>query len=318
MRYKQFGATDMQVSAISVGGWAIGGAGWGAVDRSSCIEAIHAMLDNGVNMIDTAPGYNAGESERIIGEAVKGRRDKLYLLTKTALYNGDGGEAPGIVKDGRRETVLRLCDESLRNLKTDYIDIMLIHWPDIEHNAPIEETMTALMDLKKAGKIRYAGVSNFSVEQIEEARQYGELVALEPPYSMVNRSSEELMKWAHAQGIANLTYGSLGAGILTGAIRQLPEFAPDDMRLVFYDFFVEPRFSQVMQLLRVLDEIAAAHHAPLAQLAINWSTQKEFVTTALCGVRNSREANENCAGLDWSLSGDEIRAIDQAIATYLN
>lgn len=314
MRYKEFGSTGIKVSALAVGTWAIGGANWGDVNKADSIKAIHAMLDNGVNLIDTAPSYNFGESERVVGEAIKDRREKVFLTTKTGVYNTK--EVP-FVKDARRETVLRLCDESLKNLQTDYIDLLLIHWPDIEHNAPFEETMGAFDELKKAGKIRYVGLSNFDQAQIEDIRQYGEIVALQPPYSMVNRSQENLMKWVAANGMANMTYGSLGAGILTGAIRKLPNFAPDDMRLSFYDFFKEPKFSKVMQLLEVLDEIAAGHNAPVAQVAINWSTQKDYVTTALCGVRNVNEANENCAGFTWELTEEEIQTIDDAIARYL-
>ena len=177
--------------------------------------------------------------------------------------------------------------------------------------------MGALNDLIKAGKIRYIGVSNFSTEQIEEASKYGEISASQPQYSMVNRSQEDLLLWAHKHGIANMTYGSLGAGILTGAIRTLPEFAPDDMRYIFYDFFVEPKFSKVMELLKVIDGIAAQHGAVPSQVAINWSTQKNFVTTALCGVRNAAEANENCKGMDWQLNIDEMSALDTAIAQFI-
>lgn len=314
MRYKPFGSTGVEVSALSVGTWAIGGANWGAVDKSESIKAIHTMLDNGVNSIDTAPAYNFGESERVVGEALQGRRDKVFLTTKTAVYNTR--EQP-FVKDGRRESVLRLCDESLKNLRTDYIDLMVIHWPDIEHNAPFEETMGALQELKQVGKIRFVGVSNFDQSQIEEARRYGSVDAFQPPYSMVNRTAEELMKWTAGLGMANMTYGSLGAGILTGAIRTLPNFAPDDMRLVFYDFFQEPKFSRIMELLKVLDEVAAAHNAPVAQVAVNWNAQKDFVSTSLCGVRNAQEANENCSGFLWSLTPDEMDMIDKAIDRYL-
>ncbi len=315
MRYKEFGKTGEKVSALSVGTWAIGGANWGEVNKTDCIRAIHAMLDNGVNSIDTAPVYNCGESERIVGEAIKGRRDKIFLTTKTALYQNSPDEPS--VKDGRRETILRLCDESLKNLQTDYIDLMLIHWPDIEHNAPIEETMGALGELVQAGKIRYIGVSNFSAGQIRKAQRYGTVSASEPPYSMVNRSEEDLMKWCCENGIANMTYGSLGAGILTGTIRELPKFDKNDWRVTFYDFFQEPKFSKVMKLLKVLDEIAAGHNAPVAQVAINWNTQKDFVQTALCGVRNEHEAIENCSGFEWSLSQEEMNAIDKAIDEYL-
>lgn len=314
MRYKQFGNTDMNVSALTVGTWAIGGANWGKSNKADSIAAIHAMMDNGVNMIDTAPGYNFGESERIVGEAIKGRRDKIYITTKTGVYND---VEKGFVKDCRRETVFRLCDESLRNLQTDYVDLMVIHWPDIEHNAPFEETMKALEDLKKAGKIRYAGVSNFNREQIEEVQKYGVISAFQPPYSMVNRSQEELMKWTSQNGIANMTYGSLGAGILTGAIRTLPKFEPGDMRVEFYDFFKEPKFSKIMKLLGVLDKIAENHKASVAQVAVNWNSQKDFVNTSLCGVRRVEEANEDCKGFEWSLTDHEINLIDKAIEEYI-
>lgn len=312
MRYKKLGNTPEEVSVLAVGTWAIGGANWGAVDKKDSIAAIHAMLDNGVNLIDTAPGYNRGASEKVVGEALKGRRDKVYISTKTAMYNTEQG---AFVKDGRKEIVYRLCEESLRNLQTDYIDLMIIHWSDIEHNAPIEETMGALKELQKAGKIRYIGLSNFSEEQIREAQKYGEITAIQPRYSMVSRESEELMKNLHSQNIANLTYGSLGAGILTGAIRSLPEFAPNDMRLLFYDYFKEPKFSKIMTLLKALDIIAENHHAPLAQVAVNWSTQQEFVTSAMCGVRNAQEAVENCEGMDWMLDESEISFINEAISS---
>lgn len=314
MRYKKFGNTDMNVSALTVGTWAIGGANWGNVNKQDSIDAIHAMLDNGVNMIDTAPAYNFGESEKVVGEAIKGIRDKVYVTTKTAVYND---VERGFVKDGGRNTVIRLCEESLKNLQTDYIDLMVIHWPDIEHNVPFEETMTALEELKTAGKIRYVGVSNFDQKQIEEIKRYGAISAFQPPYSMVNRSAEELMKWTSQNGIANMTYGSLGAGILTGTIRELPDFEADDMRLVFYDFFKEPKFSKVMELLKVLDGIAQTHNAPVAQVAVNWNSQKSFVNTSLCGVRNPAEAVENCRGYEWSLTDEEMAIIDKAIEDYL-
>ncbi len=314
MRYKQFGTTDMKVSALTVGTWAIGGAYWGEVNKQDSIRAIHAMLDHGVNMIDTAPGYNFGESERVVGEALKGRREQVYITTKTGVYND---KKEPYIKDCRKETVFRLCEESLKNLQTDYIDLMVIHWPDVNYNTPFEETMEALNSLKSAGKIRHIGVSNFDQAQIEEIRRFGDVIAFQPPYSMVNRSQEDLMQWTHANGMANMTYGSLGAGILTGAIRELPDFSPDDSRLTFYDFFREPKFSRVMQLLEVLDEIAKGHHVPVAQVAVNWNSQKEFVTTSLCGVRNVQEAEENCRGFEWSLTEEEMNVIDKAIAEYL-
>ena len=166
MRYRKFGESDINASELTIGTWAIGGVNWGPITRKDSIDAIHAMLDCGVNMIDTAPAYNFGESERVVGEAIKGRRHNLYIVTKTAVYNSK--EQP-FVKDGRKECIMRLCEQSLTNLGTDYIDLMIIHWPDNEHNAPIEETMDALTLLKSQGKIRHVGLSNFDKTLIEEA-----------------------------------------------------------------------------------------------------------------------------------------------------
>ena len=169
------------------------------------------------------------------------------------------------------------------------------------------------MELKAQGVIRHIGVSNYSREQILEAQQYGEVELIQPPYSMVNRSQEELIQWAADQGLGVMSYASLGAGILTGSIRSMPDFAPTDIRMTFYDFFQEPKFSRTMELLHTLDEVAAAHGAPVPQVALNWSTQKAFIDTAIIGVRNPAEAHENCNGFGWSLTGEEMARIDAAI-----
>ena len=312
MRYKELGNTGLNISALSVGTWAIGGANYGKVDRKSSIEAIRTMIDLGVNVVDTAPVYNAGNSERVVGEALDGIRDKVILSTKTALFN-DPEQNGAAVKDGRYETIMRLFKESCENLKTDYIDIYFLHWPVF--NVPVEECMRAMMDLKKAGRIGHIGVSNYSIEQIVEAQQYGDVEIIQPPYSMVDRSQEDICKWAVEHGIGVMSYGSLGAGILTGAVREMPNFDKNDLRLTFYDYFKEPKFSRIMELLKVMDGIAADHgNAKLAQIALNWSTQKDFISTAIIGVINKEQAIENCGGMDWSLSDEEMRRIDEAIS----
>ena len=177
----------------------------------------------------------------------------------------------------------------------------------------IAQTMTALMELKEKGAIRNIGVSNFSLAQIEQAEAYGEIDVVQPPYSMVNRSFGDLMQACHAKGIDSMTYASLGAGILTGAYRSMPDFAKDDLRWSFYDFYREPKFSKIMDFLSVMDKIASAHHATVAQVAINWSTQKAFVGTALCCVRNVKQAEDNCAAFTWELSADEMRLLDDEL-----
>lgn len=312
MRYKRLGSTGLEVSELSVGTWAIGGANYGKVDRASSIEAIRAMIEQGVNLIDTAPVYNAGNAERVVGEAIQGIRDRVILCTKTALFN-DPEQNGTPVKDGRYETIMRLYEESCRNLKTDYIDIYLLHWPVF--NVPVEECMRAMMDLKKAGKIGHIGVSNYSVEQIREAQRYGEVEVIQPPYSMVNRSQEDLARWCAQREIGVMSYASLGAGILTGRYRSLPQFDEKDLRLTFYDFYQEPRFSRIMELLKTMDHISQAHGGvKLSQVALNWSLQKEFIHTAIIGVSKPEHARENCGAMDWSLTAEEIRMLDEAIS----
>lgn len=313
MRYKRFGKTGLDVSVLTTGTWAIGGANWGEVNEVDSIAAIREMTAQGVNLIDTAPGYNAGHSERVVGEAVRSIRDKVYLTTKTAVYTGYDGS---YIKDGRAANILRQCEESLKNLDTDYIDIYLIHWPDPK--VEIGESMGAMVKLLDQGKIRHIGVSNFSEAQIREAEKYGPVEVIQPPFSMVNRVETDLMRWCARREIGIMTYGSLGAGILTGAIRSMPDFPPEDTRRTFYPYFEEPMFTQIMELLKTLDTAAANHHAPVAQVALNWSIQKDYVHTAIVGVRNEREAAENCRGMDWELSPEEMAMIDAAIADNLD
>ena len=312
MRYKYLGNTGVKVSEISIGTWAIGGSGWGETNEKDSIDAIHAMMDFGVNFIDTAPAYNAGEAERVLGKALKGKRDKAYLVTKVGTFFIDGQ----YVKTLEKDKIMSQIDESLSNLQTDYIDMYLIHWPDPK--TPVEETMEILNNFKKQGKIRHIGVSNFTKEQIEEVSKYSEIEIIQPQYSMVNRASEPLLRWAEQQGMGAMTYGSLGAGILTGSFRTLPNFEPTDNRRRFYKHFEEPMFSKIMNLLKLMDQISEAHgNIPLSQIAINWNTQKSFVSSAIVGVRNPKEAKENCSCMDWKLSEEEIKALDQKIQEEL-
>lgn len=306
MRYKKLERAGVKISSLAAGSWAIGGEGWGEVNTEDSIAAIHMMFDLGVNIIDTAPAYGSGHSEEVVGRALKGYRDKVYVSTKFGLDPEEDWSENGTYDFVRKE-----CENSLRRLDVDCIDFYFMHWPDPK--TPVSETMRALDILKRQGKIRYTGVSNFSKEQISEAEQYGKIDVIQPPYSMVNRSAEELMKWAKEQGMDSFTYGSLGAGILTGAIRSLPEFGEEDYRKEFYDFYSEPKFSKVMELLKTLDAIAQEHVRPVAQVAVNWSTQKDYVGTALCGVRRPAEAEENCSAFDWQLSEEEMKRIDDEL-----
>lgn len=309
MRYKHVGNAGIDISALAVGTWAIGGQQWGDVNEKDSIDAIRAMIDGGVNLVDTAPIYGNGHSEEVVGKALEnGYREKVFLATKFSISNDENG---AVINNGSYENAIWECEQSLKRLNTDHIDIYIMHWPDPA--TPVEVTMRALADLKKSGKIRFIGVPNFDRNLIEEAQKVVRIDFLQPPYSMVEESQKELLAWCETQGIGTMTYGSLGAGILTGAIRELPDWEENDFRYTFYDYFKNPKFSKIMELLKVMDKIAQVRNKPLAQIAINWSTQKSYVSTAICGVRDPQQAYENCATFDWELTGEEMELIDSEI-----
>lgn len=314
MRYTYFGNTGLLVSEIALGTWGIGGAGWDENSEETRLDAIHSAIESGINFIDTAPAYNGGMAEDYVGRALEdmGIRKEVYIVTKCGTEFIDGK----YVRSCAPEVVFRECEVSLRNLRTDYIDLYLIHWPDA--SVPIAETMDALNTLKQQGKILHIGVSNFSKEQIIEAQKYGDIEAYQPQYSMVFRSNEEQMKWASEQGMGVMTYGSLGAGILTGTYRKRPKFPPTDNRNRFYKHFKEPMFSKIMKLVNVMDVMAEAHGGiPLAQIAINWAVQKEFVASSIVGVQHRERIMENCDSFDWMLTPEENAILDAAIKLYL-
>lgn len=305
MRYKHFQNAGVDVSELAVGTWAIGGDNYGPVDREASIQAIRTMIDNGVNLVDTAPCYGNGYSEKVVGEALAGGyRDKVLISTKVGLVTSPNGYD----RDSSFKNIMREVESSLYNLKTDHIDFYFVHWPDM--NTPFAETMSALELLRKQGKIRFIGVSNFTTEMIEECEKYGKVDVQQPPFSMVDRTFTDLMKWGAARGIDSMTYGSMGAGILSGKYRTTPDFPEGDTRLTFYDYFREPKFSKVQELLKVMDGIAEAHSKPVGQVALNWSTQKDYVGCALVGVRSDAHAIENCSAYDWSLTDEEIATLD--------
>lgn len=313
MRYKKFGNTDLNLSELAVGTWAIGGTGWGDVNEKDSIDAILTMVDQGVNLIDTAPSYGRGHSEIVVGKALASCRDKVTLLTKCGIRWPEdakyGSSKP--IHDSSKAAIIKQCEDSLTRLQTDHIDIYLIHWPDL--TTPFEETVDALNTLKQQGKILYTGISNFDDDQLEQLYALGAIDVIQYPYSMVNRKKEAVLKSYAEKGVYTMGYGGLGAGILTGTIRELPQFEPGDARIGFYDFFEEPKFSKVMELLKTLDKIAETHNVPVAQVAVNWTTQHPYIGASLTGVRNPKEALENCSAFTWSLTDDELTEIDKAI-----
>ena len=312
MRYKKFGKTGLEVSEICLGTWGIGGAGWDAHSDEERMDAIKAALDCGINFIDTAPAYNAGRAEQYIGETLHclGARKHVILMTKCGNKYVDGK----YIRCGSEALIRRQCEESLRNLQTDYIDLYLVHWPD--PNVSMEETIGAVAQLKKEGKILHAGVSNFTKEQIEEAGKYCEIEAYQPQYSMLDGDNEAVIRWAAAQDMGIMSYGTFGGGILTGTYREVRTFGETDNRNRFYPYFREPLFSKVMELLEVMDAIAAERGVPLAQIAVNWTLQQPFITSCIAGAQSRKKVEENCAGLEWQLTEDEMHRLDQAIQRY--
>lgn len=325
MKYKQLGTTGVSLSAVTLGTWGIGGAGWNGARRDTSIETIREMIGRGVNSIDTAPVYGFydpqqedlgfGYAERLVGEALRGRRDSVFLTSKCGL-NYDRAAGPrSLYKSMSKAEIVGGCEASLRRLGTDHLDLLLIHWPD--GKTPFEEAAAALESLRAAGKVRWIGLSNFSAEDTLAFDRLLHVDAVQLPYSMIERSAQDSLRRLHAAGIGTMTYGSLGAGILTGAYRTMPTLSAMDIRKSFYRYFEEPAFSQVQALLRVMDTIAAAHGVPLTQVALAWSTAHDFVDTVVIGVSKPKHA----AALDglyaWQLDAGELRRLDAEIKAIL-
>ena len=306
MQYQEFGKTGLRVSKLCLGTWGIGGAGWDSYSDESRMDAIKAALECGINFIDTAPAYNAGKAECYVGETLNKlkKRREVVISTKCGNKFVDGK----YLRCGSKESILKQCDESLKNLKTDYIDIYLVHWPDPD--VELEETIDAVSTLKKEGKILHAGVSNFSKEQIEEAQKYCKIEAIQPQYSLADRKDEKLIRWAYEQGLGIMTYGTLGGGILTGNYRKLRTFEQTDSRNRFYPYFKEPLFSKAMELLTIMDQIAEERNVSLAQIAEKWVIQKRFVSSCIIGAQSRARVEENCRNLQWELTDNEIRRLE--------
>lgn len=320
MRYKFNELVKEEISSLGIGTWSMGGKNqfglsYGNVEDEASIEAIRTLIDYGVNLIDTAPVYGAhSASEIVVGKALQGEyRKKVKLITKFGNEN-DPLTGKRIINNSY-EHIMKECDKSLKRLQTTFIDYYLMHYPD--PNVEVRETMEALNQLKKEGKILHIGLSNPTKELILEAQRYGKIDAIQLPYSMVNREFEELLKWCKAQGYVTMSYGSMGAGILSGTYRELPNFDEKDIRYTFYPFFKEPTFSKIQCLLNDMDKIAELHHVPLSSIALAWVTQKDYITASLVGVANKEQALENCEAFHFSLSDDEMKVLDESIERHL-
>lgn len=321
MRYTHFKRADLDVSQMALGTWAIGGAGYGETEDSESIRAIRTALDNGVNFIDTARAYGTGHAEKLIGQAIKGYdREKILIATKCGVMVSTLKAirgAQGHVRDASFANILYECEKSLRALDVDYIDVLYLHWPDFD--TPLQETAEAFNTLKKQGKIRFVGVSNFTADQIEELDKYCQIDVIQQPFSMIVKNDVEIMKWAKEKGIDTFTYGALGSGILSGKYRTLPQFGEKDPRSTgFYPYFKEPYFSKVMLLVNELDKIAEEVNRPVNEVTLNWTVRNDFVSSTLCGVRTSEQAKANTSAFDWALTDEQFERINKAIEQYID
>lgn len=325
MEYRKLGTSDLEVSVITFGAWAAGGWMWGGTERSEAIEAIRVSYDYGVTSIDTAPIYGQGSSEEIVGEAIKGLpRDKVQILTKFGmrwdLVKGDfgfksfdnSGKPIDIYKYAAKESIIRECEDSLKRLGTDYIDLYQIHWPD--STTPIEETMETVAQLIKEGKVRQAAVCNYSATQMKEAEKYISLASNQVPYSMVKRGIEkEVVPYCLENQKSILAYSPLERGLLTGKMLPGHSFQEGDHRASL-PFFKDENLRRTNDFLSKIKPLADEKDASLGQLVLRWTIEQPGITIALTGARNAAQAIQNAKAIEIKLSKDEIALISQHLS----
>jgi aryl-alcohol dehydrogenase-like predicted oxidoreductase len=302
--------TGLAVSRIGLGTWAIGGWKWGGTDEEESVKTIHAAVERGINLIDTAPAYGFGRSGEIVGRAIADHnlRSRVVIATKTGLEWKDGN----VFRNASRDRILREATDSLRRLRTDYIDIYQVHWPD--PLVPIEETAEAMQTLFEQGKIRAIGVSNFSVAQIERFRRVAKLHVVQPPYNLFEREIEnELLPYCRKSGLATLTYGALCRGLLSGKLHEDAHFDGDDLRLTDPKF-QPPRYTQYLAAVRRLDQFARQRYGKrVIHLAVRWILD-QGATAALWGARHPDQLQSIDEVFGWSLDAAAKAEIDRILS----
>ena len=314
MRTRKLGWTDLELTVIGFGSWALGGGGWqfswGPQDDEESIAAIHRALDLGINWIDTAAVYGLGHSEEIIAKALRGMSEKPIIATKCGLVWNEKGEVFGCLK---RDSIRKEVEDSLRRLEVEVIDLYQIHWPDPDPD--IEEAWSTMADLVKEGKIRYAGVSNFNVEQMKRIEKIHPIASLQPPYSMIMRDIEkEILPYCAEKNMGVIVYSPMQKGLLTGKFtpERVKNLPPDDHRRSDPQFN-EPLLSINLELVEKLKPIAEKHGRTLAQLAIAWVLRRPEVTAAIVGTRRPSQIEETFPAGDWELAAEDIEAIEKLL-----
>ena len=311
MQTRQLGNTDMHITSIGLGTWAIGGAGWaaswGAQDDNDSIGAIHRAVDLGLNWIDTAAVYGLGHAEEIVGRALKGRSHRPYIFTKCSRKIGADGQLTGVLKAA---SIRQEVEDSLRRLQVDVIDLYQIHWPIPDED--IEEGWRTMAELKQAGKVHYIGVSNFDASQLKRIQEIAPVSSLQPPYSLVRREIEaEILPFCLQHNIGVIVYSPMASGLLTGAmtperILSLPE---NDWRSRNAQFR-EPLLSRNLALVTLLHNIGKRHDKTPGEVAIAWTLHNPAVTAAIVGSRRPSQLDQVVGAADFRLSADEVQEIE--------
>lgn len=296
MEMRKLGSAGPEVSAIGFGAWAMGGRGWGEVDDRETVAAVQRSIDLGSTFIDTAEVYGNGHSEELIGQALAGHRDQVFLATKVGGF------------DLSRQHIMEAIDGSLRRLRTEYVDLYQLHWPDEQH--PVEESMQAMDDLVRAGKVRYVGVSNFDVPLLRRCLAVRHVDSLQPVYSLLNRGIErEILPFCQEQGIGVVVYSPMAKGLLTGKYTRDITFPQGDVR-ADDPLFQGERFQKNLAFVERLRGIAKAHGVTVAQVALNWTLQHPAVTVTIAGAKRPEQVEENVGGQGWRLTPEELGRIE--------
>ena len=317
MERRPIGNTDLMTSPIGFGTWEMSTTMYGSIDVGEASRAVHAAIDHGINLFDTAEVYGPFHSEELLAKALGARRSEVILVTKTG-FAYDDEKYRVIGRNSRYEHIIARTEGCLRRLNTDVIDLMLIHWPDFE--TPFDEPMRALQKLKQDGKIRHAGVSNFNIETMDYCRQFTDVAVNQVGYHLFDqRMQKAILPYCLQHNIGFMAYGTLGFGLLTGAFKPDHTFEEGDWRRRNYTAFGLPlfqrdHFARELRVAARLAELAASHGRSLAQLAIAWVLGHPAVSVALVGMRNDRELAENVASTEWRLSDDDRAAIDRIFA----
>ena len=312
MQTRQFGNSDMQITPLGLGTWAIGGGGWafgwGPQDDEASIATIHRALDLGINWIDTAAVYGMGHSEEIVAKALKGRSNRPYVFTKGSRVWNDQGEITSSLKE---QSLRREVENSLQRLQIDTIDLYQLHWPNPDPD--IEEGWSTLAKLKSQGKLRHIGVSNFSVEQMERARKIAPITSLQAPYSLIKRDVErDILPYCQEHNIGVIVYSPMMSGLLSGKMtkERIDNFPEDDWRKRNEEF-QEPRLSRNLKLASLLQEIGYPYNRTTAEVAIAWTLRHPAVTGAIVGGRSPEQVEEIVGAAEFRLSESELEQIEK-------